>query len=93
MTPARTIYVVVGSAGEYSDRNEWLVRAFDDEEAAKAFVLRATDKARELYAESEVQWAKGNTAWRAINEYDPDMKFSYTGASYFYGAVPLEEIT
>ena len=77
MKPGRTIYVVVGSAGEYSDRNEWLVRAFDDEEAAKAFVLRASDKARELYAERQVQWyEKGNMDWRPISEYDPHAVFA-----------------
>ena len=92
MKPGRTIYVVVGSAGEYSDRNEWLVRAFDDEEAAKAFVLRASDKARELYAERQVQWyEKGNMDWRPISEYDPCVQLSYSGTLYYYGAVPLEE--
>ena len=40
------IYVVSASQGEYSDREEWVVKAFEDETAAKAFVEDATTRTR-----------------------------------------------
>jgi hypothetical protein len=32
------VHIVVGEAGEYSDRSVWCVRAFAEEEAARAFI-------------------------------------------------------
>ena len=45
-----TIYVVMGTCGEYSDRTEWPVAAYTDEGLAKDHVKAATAKARELLA-------------------------------------------
>lgn len=33
----KSVWVVIGETGEYSDRREWCVAAFGNEEAAEAF--------------------------------------------------------
>lgn len=42
------IYVVEGSTGQYSDHQEWLVKAFRDEQDAKNFVMDCTREANKL---------------------------------------------
>jgi hypothetical protein len=49
----RTIYVVRGSAGEYSDRNEWPICAYEDEALAQKFVELASALARVFEAKYE----------------------------------------
>lgn len=44
-----TVYVVMGTTGEYSDRDEWAVCAYTSEDSAKTHVERATARARELF--------------------------------------------
>jgi hypothetical protein len=79
------IYVVMGSTGEYSDRSEWPVVAFRDEEEAQKSVENATRRANECGANraSQYQIEKG------VNEFDPDMRMDYTGTSYYYMTVEL----
>ena len=43
-----TVWVVMGTTGEYSDRNEWPVRAFFDEAAAQEHIEKATKRSAEL---------------------------------------------
>jgi len=81
----KEIYVVMGTTGEYSDREEWPVCAFYDEEKAKERVVLAEQRVRELiltmeYHEDDV-----------TNEYDKYMRTDYTGTSYFYAKVDIEE--
>lgn len=47
------VYVVQGSSGEYSDRREWLVRAFLDEDAALVHATGVRDGLERLFAEGE----------------------------------------
>jgi hypothetical protein len=44
------IYIVMGEAGEYSDRDEWPVCYFEDEDQAKALVEYLDAKVKGLYA-------------------------------------------
>lgn len=44
------VYIVTGSAGEASDRAEWLVAAFSEEERASLFAEVCRRKARDAYA-------------------------------------------
>jgi roadblock/LC7 domain-containing protein len=73
------IYVVMGSTGEYSDREEWIVCAYADEEMAKHHAETATAEARRIqnttkrYCHVPDDQAK---AW------DPHMSIDYTGADY-----------
>ena len=44
------IYILQGSCGEYSDRTDWIVRAYSTKEAADADQLKATVQARDFMA-------------------------------------------
>lgn len=91
------IYVVIGSTGEYSDRNEWLIKAFRDEEDAKFLVTNATNRANQIYTlATEEDWAfhkvyepDENPSY--FNEYDPSMQMEYTKTIYYYKEVELED--
>lgn len=47
MSTDKPIFVVIGAAGEYNDKNEWLVAAYLNEAAAIAHAEAATAYARE----------------------------------------------
>ncbi len=79
------IYVVIGYTGEYSDRTEWLVKAFNSEDAAKEHVLSATKRAKEIEATREDRYRSP----KAANEFDPLMQMDYTGTYYNYESVEL----
>jgi hypothetical protein len=98
-----TVYVVMGSAGEYSDRDEWPVRAYRSKEAAQAEVTRLSGLALiygEKSAAEEEFWdieydAAKFAAWKAQNvpgldAADPSFRTSYTGTRYFIYDVSLE---
>lgn len=56
-----TVYVVMGSTGEYSDRNEWGVAVYSDENLAKEHVQRATKVANEIKVHNDrarEEWEK-----------------------------------
>ena len=80
------IYVVFGTTGEYSDRTEWLIKAFTTEEAAKELVAKATQRANELIATAPNRYS----IKEGSNEFDPGMQVDYTGTSYFYEKVELD---
>ena len=80
------IYVVEGTTGEYSDSMDWPVMAYRDEEAAKAHVVRATERAKEI----EVSRADRYNVPEGANEHDPHMLMDYTGTHYNYYAVELK---
>lgn len=82
------IFVVRGQTGEYSDRTEWPVKAFTDEDKAKEFVVQADAIARELYIQAE----KSHSFWSFKGTHPLDSKFEmdYTGTSYYYEEVELK---
>jgi hypothetical protein len=91
------IWVVMGTTGEYSDRSEWPVKAFRDQEVAERFALAAKVRADEIEATRDALQASGewnNAADQALvetNELDPDMSMDYTGTDYYaMGPVELE---
>jgi hypothetical protein len=85
----RVIYVVKGSSGEYSDKKEWVLKAFTSEEKAKELVVKATDRFNEIWVDfGKDVW--GLPDW-IRNEYDPRMSIDYTGVHYSYYQVDLEE--
>lgn len=46
-----TLYVVMGSSGEYSDRSEWMVAAYADQPKAQEHVARVTRALAEFRAQ------------------------------------------
>lgn len=82
------INVVIGTTGEYSDRTEWLVKAFTSSKAAQELVVNATRRANEIHVTRPDKYTlpKGLT-----NKYDPDMQMDYTGTTYYFKDVEFEE--
>ena len=84
---SETIYVVFGTTGEYSDRTEWCVIAYRDENQAKEHVVNATRRANEIEVTRPSRFRVDPAAGK--NEFDPDMEMDYTGTSYYYAPVKL----
>jgi hypothetical protein len=76
------IYIVEGTTGEYSDRMEWIVCAFTNEQKAKAHVEGAAKRAREIFLAGYP---------RQRNEFDPEMQMDYSGTEYFLSETELQE--
>jgi hypothetical protein len=74
------IFIVMGTTGEYSDRSEWPVIAYQDESLANRHVYLATGKANEIYG---LMIDNINDDDLPENPYDPNMKMDYTGTNYF----------
>ena len=80
-----TIYVIIGTTGGYSDRDEWLVKAANSEDRAKELVLELSEPVR------------GSESWKDSqceafeHPLDPQCYINpWTGVSYSYKAVELE---
>jgi len=78
------IYVVIGTTGEYGDRQEWLVGAYRSEILAQRCVNMATQEAKAWEATREGQFddpPEGYSIW------DPKMRMDYSGTTYRYEAI------
>lgn len=94
MANEKTIWVVEGSTGEYSDHIEWPVKAFDDEGAANVFCERVSARYREivaLFPGGYLQWSRARYESDpvALNELDPAMQMDYTGTNYLVYPIQL----
>lgn len=89
----KSVYVVIGTTGEYSDHQEWPVKAFMTEGAAKRWVELASARARELgvyNSNSKIDYDIRHKIHEKANKYDPDMQVDYTGVNYYYWKVKLD---
>ena len=90
------IYIVEGSTGEYSDHCEWIVCAFADKTKAEELVLKATERAKKIFAEMESDlqsvWYGGDRSGKYVNEFDPGMNMGYTGTYYTYYETELRDV-
>jgi len=84
----RKAYVVMGATGEYSDREEWPVVAFYDLKKAEELVVKATQRAAELYKETESKYKYPEFG---SNKYDRGMRCDYTGTTYYIMDVKIRE--
>ena len=92
----KTIYVVEGQTGEYSDHCKWPVRAFVSEKRAKRFVEEVSQEYRKLKQRYYVDG--GPAGWyfkmkdaEEQNPLDPNMQTDYTGTTYSYYPIELDE--
>lgn len=92
------IYVVMGSCGEYSDHQEWAVRAFYKEKDAQEHVLLLDSTWREAkvkYAQEhggyDYYFGSGwsDDDWK--HPHDPGFTHDHTGTNYYVMEVPLED--
>ena len=87
------LWLVTGTTGEYSDRSEWPVAAFDAEDDAKSFVNFLDEKQRELSAALGMtspgyqEWDKRQSREEAMRAFDPNYSTDYTGTSWSVGPV------
>ncbi len=87
----KTIYVIFGSAGEYSDRREWSVIACTDKTTANALVFDLTKEGNRIRA---LPSASSYGSWDKIkdpNPLDPNFTWDYSGFNYYYHTVGLIE--
>lgn len=81
------IYVVFRETGEYSDRSECALVAYDNEAAAKYHVQQADFRAREVWG-SEDRFAEGLYGKKLMGVWDPEFEYSYDQPRYYHTAVP-----
>lgn len=81
-----TLYIVFGTTGEYSERDEWLVKAFKTEQEAQDFVLKAEQIADDIFYKRENKYREGKTEKHKL---DKQFYMSYTGTKYYYEPVEL----
>lgn len=85
-----TIFVVMGTTGEYSDRNEWPVVAYTDEQQAKIHIDAASEYARTLKIERD----KSDDQWTFVLRPAPldptiEMNVYSDGTTYYYMTIEL----
>lgn len=81
-----TIYIVIGTTGEYSDKNEWFVIAYDKEESAKQHVNLATQEAHRILHLANVQQKHWFNFARI---YDPNAECLDSSIMYYYDSLKL----
>jgi len=80
----KKIHTVFGTTGEYSDRTEWAIISYYNEEIAKDHVVNATQRANEWEIEKDTKESWDYDIPEGFNKYDLDMQMDYTGTSYYY---------
>lgn len=89
-----TVYVIMGSTGEYSDRREWAVVYFKEEAGAQSLVELLTAEAQRVEREIEKdsysyydhKYSDHWPQWwidRFCSKYDPNFIRDYTGTKYY----------
>lgn len=82
------VYVVMGSTGEYSDRNEWPVKAFLNKDKALQLEHNALMSAHDIQKKRKDKYDDVDPG---VNPYDPNMRMSCTGTDYYIMEVDLHE--
>lgn len=88
-------WVVVGMTGGYSDRTEWLVKAFLDKERAEAFISDADawllENKMSCLNEKSSDLADYEIRGEVKPPFDPDFRCDYTGSRYCLSECDLDE--
>jgi hypothetical protein len=86
------IYVVEGCTGEYDDYCNWPVKAFREEDNAKAFEAALNNKAKELGISTKgTSWdKKGQAIVAEMQKLDARVSVDYTGVQYSFYELELE---
>lgn len=88
------IYVIQGTTGEYSDRDEWLCFAVNSEARAKEIVEEYTREAKAIEARTKLDKDHPDYLYPRTRHGEwphPDPKFGldYTGTDYCYAEIEL----
>jgi len=85
------IWMVGGSTGEYSDRQEWVVDAWRSEGKAQARVKHLEARMQELGVNTLQRYSdKWNRACAEMVKDDPAFSCDYTGTSYYICELELK---
>ena len=92
----QTIYIIQGTTGEYSDRHDWIVRAYNNKEQALAVQMDLTDTFAKLWKYMEdndisywdlndIEEVDSTTRelFSQVAELDPKFSVDYTGTSWW----------
>lgn len=91
------IFVVMGTSGDHSEREEWAVCAYSSERLAQAHVEAASAREREIDVQYHDRWWKADehgkdtdNIKRGRNELDPRAPTNREPARYFLHAIDLD---
>jgi hypothetical protein len=89
---SKTIYVVQGTTGEYSDRTDWMVRAYNTMEEAKEEVTRLSDLLRSLGGyKFNMDWDERDVISEVMRLTDHRFHMDYGGTMWFVNECELVE--
>lgn len=84
------VWIVMGSAGGYSDRTEWPVIAFTSEAAARDRISALDAKMQQMPQEWRGdRWHHKDKIKAHMASLDPCFSMGYTGTHYFFYEVPV----
>lgn len=81
----RSVWLVIGVCGEYSDRSEWVVAAYFDRALAERHADLASEEEQRLLAAHLSAGGNSRSSYRAQqypNRYDAKVQRDYTGTDY-----------
>ncbi len=87
----KTIYIVCGTSGEYSDRTDWVVKAFASEARAKEFcaLLQATiERIQSAIRDRAKTFAEERALEEEMKRLDPKIESFWYDTTY--SVAPLE---
>ena len=90
------IYILQGTTGEYSDRTDWIVRAYTDEAKAIGAQMDVTDALARLWKlmeEKDIHYydlydhesldSETKELYQQVSDIDPKFQMDYTGTSWW----------
>lgn len=79
----KLIFVVCGTTGEWSDRTEWLTRAFSSEKEAKTYISTLESTYRSFPPGPWYNRENHEELEKAMEVLDPRFQEDYTGTRWF----------
>jgi len=73
------IYIVIGNTGEYSDRQMWIAKVFDNKKSARIY----SEAMNEYFKDSEkLDWEERYALAENVEPFDENASCDYTGTWY-----------
>lgn len=80
---SKSIFIVVGTCGEYSDRSDWNVCWYPTKAQADAFAAKCTAADADLGVSDRYDSESETVAASMIKRLDPSWSTDYTGTRYY----------
>jgi len=87
------IFIIQGNTGEYSDRCDWMVKAYFSQERAQKHMEILNNKLKELKLLEgfEGDWKQRDDNSKIMKQFDEQFMCDYTGSYYMLITVDLED--